>query len=405
MAHGRDAPADHDGRAGGSVWQAAAPQNSPVPLPRSFSRTMRRARVVAAGLYFAAAAACAPLPPDLVLLNARVFTADPIQPWAEAVAIRGDRITAVGSTSTIAALAGPRTVRRDLGGRTVLPGLNDAHVVDPGLRGPELRGFLQAAVMSGITSMQWFVGDRTAGEAGAELVRADSPVRIRVLRMPRPGADGSTIDSRPHLPPQPSARVDIRGMGFAFGDADTERLRQAVGWAYGTEDLLAVEPHSDDVLDRYVEAVEQTGVTEVWIIKRPRIERAGAAGVRLAARLKRLGMVVVQRPDGPLPLASLARGGVHLALGTGRGAQPFAALGWAASGGAEALTMEQAVIAFTRGSAYAEHGDEDKGHLSIGALADLAVVSVDPFSASSDRLDGARSILTIIGGRVVHDVP
>jgi predicted amidohydrolase YtcJ len=67
--------------------------------------------------------------------------------------------------------------------------------------------------------------------------------------------------------------------------------------------------------------------------------------------------------------------------------------------------MEEAMTAFTRGAAYAELADREKGHLSVGALADLTVTSVDPFTASADQIRGARSVLTIIGGRVVHDVP
>jgi predicted amidohydrolase YtcJ len=65
--------------------------------------------------------------PDLVLLHGRVFTSDPANRWAEAVAIRGERIVAVGTTATIAQLAGPDTKRIDLGGRVVIPGINDAH--------------------------------------------------------------------------------------------------------------------------------------------------------------------------------------------------------------------------------------------------------------------------------------
>jgi predicted amidohydrolase YtcJ len=118
-------------------------------------------------------------------------------------------------------------------------------------------------------------------------------------------------------------------------------------------------------------------------------------------------MVVVQRPDGTLPLRSLVQQDVHVALASGRGHGPFAVLAWATSAerGAEALTMEQAVTAFTRGAAYAELMDRDKGHVSVGALADLMVPSVDPFTASADHLLGARSVLTFIGGRSVHDVP
>lgn len=353
------------------------------------------------------AGACAPPAPDLVLLNAHVFTADAARPWAEALAVRGERIVAIGTSDHVRSLAGDNTVRRDLGGRAVVPGFNDAHVVDPGLTASDLPGFARAALASGVTSMQWFVGGRPVRDAGNALVQADTALRYRLLRMPRPAPDGSTVDSRPHLPPQPSPRVDIRGMGFAFGDADGARLDQAVSWAYGTEDLLAVEPGTEPVLVHYVEAVERVGLPEVWSRKRPRIERAISTGGGLGRRIRGQGMVVVQWPDGNLPLASVLRDGGRLALGSGRGTSAFAVLAWATSPerGAEALTMEQAVTALTRGAAYAELSDRDKGHLTVGALADLAVLSVDPFRASPDDLRTGRSVLTVVGGRPVHDVP
>jgi predicted amidohydrolase YtcJ len=67
--------------------------------------------------------------------------------------------------------------------------------------------------------------------------------------------------------------------------------------------------------------------------------------------------------------------------------------------------MEQAVSAFTHGSATAEFTSREKGHLRVGALADLTVLSVDPFSSSREELPHGRSVLTLIGGHVVHDVP
>src|SRR5262245_64036787 len=64
---------------------------------------------------------------DWVLFNGKIFTSNAKQPYAEALAIRGERIVAVGSSQEISALAGKETKQIDLGGRTVIPGINDAH--------------------------------------------------------------------------------------------------------------------------------------------------------------------------------------------------------------------------------------------------------------------------------------
>ncbi len=66
--------------------------------------------------------------PTLILKNGRVWTANPAQPWVEAVAIEGNKIVAVGTTAEIAAKAGPSTQVIDAGGRLVSPGFNDAHI-------------------------------------------------------------------------------------------------------------------------------------------------------------------------------------------------------------------------------------------------------------------------------------
>jgi predicted amidohydrolase YtcJ len=68
------------------------------------------------------------LAPDLIIINAAVHTMDPARPIAEAVAIVGNRIAAVGSTADIRPLAGPGTRVIDAAGKLVVPGFNDAHV-------------------------------------------------------------------------------------------------------------------------------------------------------------------------------------------------------------------------------------------------------------------------------------
>ena len=84
------------------------------------------------GLLCAAAAGCgqgpAPRWADLVVANAKVWTVDPARPRAEAVAIVGERIAAVGTAAEIDAWRGPATKVIDARGRFVMPGFNDAHI-------------------------------------------------------------------------------------------------------------------------------------------------------------------------------------------------------------------------------------------------------------------------------------
>jgi predicted amidohydrolase YtcJ len=64
---------------------------------------------------------------DVILVNAKVFTASDSHPHAEAVAIKGERILAVGTNQKIKSLAGPKTKRIDASGRLVIPGIMDTH--------------------------------------------------------------------------------------------------------------------------------------------------------------------------------------------------------------------------------------------------------------------------------------
>ena len=65
---------------------------------------------------------------DLVVRNARLWSAGSVPPGADAVAVGAGRILAVGSSAALEALAGPRTEMIDAGGATVTPGITDAHI-------------------------------------------------------------------------------------------------------------------------------------------------------------------------------------------------------------------------------------------------------------------------------------
>ena len=80
-----------------------------------------------AGLTATAPAEAATAAPDTILFGGRIFTGDPARPAAEALAIRGERIVAIGEDAEIVKLGDAHTKLVDLGGHRVIPGLNDAH--------------------------------------------------------------------------------------------------------------------------------------------------------------------------------------------------------------------------------------------------------------------------------------
>lgn len=65
---------------------------------------------------------------DTVIVHGKVYTLNSKQPWAEAVAMRGDRIVAVGPDAEIAKLQSKNTQIIDAKGRLVLPGFTDCHI-------------------------------------------------------------------------------------------------------------------------------------------------------------------------------------------------------------------------------------------------------------------------------------
>lgn len=64
---------------------------------------------------------------DQIFLNARIYTGDELNPWASGFAVKDGKLLAVGAASDVDGLAGPGTVRTELGGAFVMPGLIDVH--------------------------------------------------------------------------------------------------------------------------------------------------------------------------------------------------------------------------------------------------------------------------------------
>jgi predicted amidohydrolase YtcJ len=537
---------------------------------------IKLAIVMVAVLALGAACAGASTAPDTILVNGKVFTSSSEQLWAEAVAIRGERIVAIGDSGSITASAGASTRRIDLDGRTVIPGINDAHVhvrprletfgvdvgedpttqqvaaaiaeahatapasiplsvqvgarawddvamtrtwldgivagrpvivnmasghgvllnsaaltlagLDESIQDPEggtfqrdpegrlsgraeeyadliverrlsalvppadrpasYRRFSTEAARFGITSLHLMGDSGPHAEIVRAVVSSASPLRWRILRWPIKEYGRETQDSKTHLPPQPTSRIDARGMKWLLDGTPIERLAalrqpyadrpgesgrvnlpaeriaQLAAWAYGSEDPVAAHASGDRAIEAYLSALEAAGRPEVWVRKRPRLEHGDVLTPDLIPRVRALGMVVVQNPahltvrdalqqrlgaermHHVQPMKSLIDAGIPLAIGSDGLLNPYLNILWATTHPAnpkEALTREQAVVAYTAGSAYAEFAERDKGQLIPGALADLAVLSADLFSVPHDELPKIQSVLTLLSGRPVHD--
>jgi predicted amidohydrolase YtcJ len=70
---------------------------------------------------------------------------------------------------------------------------------------------------------------------------------------------------------------------------------------------------------------------------------------------------------------------------------------------AQRLTMDQAIAAYTTGSAYAEFEEKEKGKLIPGMLADFVVLDRDVTSAAVEKIVGTKVLRTVVGGKTVYE--
>lgn len=220
-----------------------------------------------------AALSAAAAPADLVLTNAVVHTVDAERPRAEAVAVRGNRIAAVGSTAEVAALVGPKTRVLDLRGRTVVPGFDDSHAHLLGIGFARLdvdlvgtRSFAEvvervAAAVKGrrpgewVRGRGWHEGKWDAPEPGSvrgfpthEALSAVSPDNPVVLGR----ADGHAVLAN-------ARAMAVKGVGRETrAPAGGEIIRTASGEATGVfvdnaEGLVAAPERSPDEVRRALE--------------------------------------------------------------------------------------------------------------------------------------------------------
>ena len=307
-----------------------------------------------------------------------------------------------------------------------------------------VEGYARTAAMFtslGITSVQDFATMHPPTQKTRYLEQAGVPLRWRVIRFPltTPTSFGAGDDRGP-VPEgsRAGAKWIIDGTPVERGAAMTspyrddpttrgtlnfsrETIAEMLEAADGRGEQPMFHTVGDEAIDAVLDAMDATGGAARWNGKRVRLEHGDMITAAQLGRARDSGIVYVQNPshlslvemmrtryapraDIVQPLKSVLGAGVPLAIGSDGPPNPFLNIMFATTHPttpSEALTREEAVIAYTYGSAYAEFAEEEKGTLTVGKLADLAVLDADIFTIPPDQLPRVKSTLTMIGGKVV----
>jgi predicted amidohydrolase YtcJ len=299
----------------------------------------------------------------------------------------------------------------------------------------------------GITSMQAMLTSYTSEDASALLAAADIPLRVRLIDVPHSSmTDWHPASARPTRAPSPPL-VSMSGtkwildgtpverlmyVAAPFADMPTSRgrlnfssedLRVFLQRALNAGDQPILHAGGDAAIRAVLDALEATG-GDRWKPLRPRIEHGDMFGPQHFARAARMGVTIVQNPSHFMIAATvrarlgasraeqmfrvkdIVDAGVPFALGSDGPLNPFVNIMFATINAAnppQALSVEQALAAYTAGSAAAERAEGEKGMLKPGMLADMALLSQDIFEVAPRELPNTMSVLTIVDGRVVHD--
>jgi predicted amidohydrolase YtcJ len=238
---------------------------------------------------------------------------------------------------------------------------------------------------------------------GLKIVLDGTPVeRFAAVRKPysdKPGYYGRINFSKAELKKFLQTGIDYKqqSMVHAVGDS-------AIQFLFNT--MLEMQPAS------------------FWKKRRLRIEHGDLLSPDQYATAKALGVILVINPlhFGLPPVMnaryagdrmkylqatrSILQYGIPVAIGSDGPPDPYLNIMLSVlnpDNPAEALNMEQTIMAYTMGSAYAEFLENRKGSISNGKFADMTVVSDDIFTMAPPDLIKAHTIMTIIDGRIVFD--
>lgn len=293
-----------------------------------------------------------------------------------------------------------------------------------------LHEYAMRRLAEGVTSVQVIAGYGEGQQFVDAFVAADMNMRVRLIPQVMPDTandDGMSEWSKVNPAPTPLIRVSgikwildgtpIDELAFSttpyknraswygrlnFGPAHLDAQLQAA--LKGKRQYL-FHAVGDATAELVVAHMEKLAPARRWRPLRLRIEHAnGLVGPRLE-RAAQLGIVIAQ-PRPTSPIRAWLAAGVTVAYGSDSGFPPFEAFArMTAPDNLNSVTREQALGILTRGSAYAEFQEREKGMVKAGMLADIIVLSQDVTNVPTSMLPGTRSLLTLVGGKTVYRSP
>ncbi len=226
-------------------------------------------------------------------------------------------------------------------------------------------------------------------------------------------------DTRPDIKRTIDGQQLVRGgcvKWYSDGSSDELpelRSRVAAADKAGIQVLVHAigESANSNVLDAFEYILVQNGPRD----RRSRIEHAHWLRRQDFRRLQKANIIASMQPylffnNGLTPgddHRAILASGVELALGSDASMvdfNPLLGIHAAVNAGDRSLSVEDAVIAYTLGSAYAEFQEDQKGTLEVGKFADLIILSDDIFKIKRDNIRGVKVLTTIVGGEVVFQV-
>lgn len=299
----------------------------------------------------------------------------------------------------------------------------------------ELRAFFAQMAQLGITSIQVMSWNPAALIKLLDSI--DAGVRVRVIPWPIPKGRSLPAVESFSIPRRIAERVSVSGFKIAIDGSFIEHsaatraaypddpenhgklnflpteLKAMFLDARKRKQQLVLHICGDRAIDAVLTVLEDSGGRATWSDQRIRFEHANQLGPDHLARAKALGIVAVMNPPHLMMgdkqiVRSVAEAGIPLVFASDNALNPFLNLTYATAyprNPREAVTMEQAVIAYTSLPAYSEFAENDKGTLEAGKLADITVLSANIFEVSSTDLAKTESLLTIVGGNIIHAKP